>query len=228
MKGNKKPVSSPAAKIVTPRGDSSTDPVVNPDFVSPDKPSSNIKPLIDPTIEKATDTPETAAEPAIVRGFRQIKRLSKWDLVVIGFVLLLIAGFGIYAGTNSPAPPVKVSTSTSSASTSLSDHAFKSATCSSKSCLNAAYAKCSPASYYASSSSAKIRYQIYGSAGNGCVMYYQYAWSPNPTWVNQAMTCDFDGSTSLDNAVAEAFNDLSVGKNTYQCTGPLVALLQAS
>jgi hypothetical protein len=225
MKGNKKPVLSSAAKIITPKSDNPTDPVVNPDFVEPDKKAPVLKPLIDPNVEKATETPETAPEPSIVRGFRQIKRLNKWDLAVIALVLVLIAGFGVYASTTSTSPLVKVATNDTKSSPG--SHPFKSTSCSTKSCLTASFAKCTAASYYSNTASAKIRYQIYGQAAGGCVMYYQYAWSPNPTWVGESMTCNFDNTTSLDNSVAEVFSDLSAAKNTFQCTGPLVPLLQA-
>jgi hypothetical protein len=58
-------------------------------------------------------------------------------------------------------------------------------------------------------------------------MLFEYTANPNSAWVNQPMTCDFDNTQSLDDSTSAVFNSLLAKQNTYDCTGPLVAILES-
>ena len=99
--------------------------------------------------------------------------------------------------------------------------------CGSVSCFTPYFQKCVPATLTATSPISNVKYQIYGKKGNGCSMLFEYTSNPNPAWVNQPMTCNFDNNQSLNNSVSAVMNDLFSQKNAYSCTGPMVAILQS-
>ncbi len=99
-----------------------------------------------------------------------------------------------------------------------------SAHCSSESCFEQKFVSCSPATFSPSLAQfAAVKYQIHGKQSSGCNMTLQYTANPNKAWINQPMTCNFDNKKNLGEAVSAAFSNLK----GYDCTGPLVKILQS-
>jgi hypothetical protein len=227
MKENNNPLSS-SSKIVTPKNDNPDDPVVNPDKVNPDKPFDPINPLIDPELGKHTDSPEPAeASTATVKKFDKpmlSKRFVKSLMIlVVAIVVIVGGGIGLYAAFHKTTKPI---VSTSTTKPSIKTTATVTSSCGSASCFATSFQKCTPATENSSSSVAKIKYKIIGPSGGGCGMSFEYTWSPVTAWVNQSMTCNFDNTQTLSNAVAMVFNSIAAGQNTYSCSGPLATQLQ--
>ena len=134
------------------------------------------------------------------------KGFGHLEALIVLVVIILVAAAGYYVAKTKNTDIVK---------------------CGSQSCLNQKFAACNPATYSASSGSTllgSVKYQIYGKKGSSCSMLFEYTANPNSDWVNKPMTCDFDNSKSLDEAVSAAFSSPSM----YKCTGPLVSILKSS
>jgi len=134
---------------------------------------------------------------------------KKSKMILIGavvIVVILIAGGALYA---------------------LHSKKAVSVACTTESCFDPHFSNCTLATLAANSAFADVKYQIYGKNGNRCSMLFEYTSNPNPAWANKEMTCDFNNSLSLDNSVEAVFNNLTSKQNAYNCTGPLVAVLQS-
>jgi hypothetical protein len=130
-------------------------------------------------------------------------RLFKRSLITV-VVILLIGCIGAYAYNH-----------------------IKSGTvvCGSESCLNQKFASCSPATYNSPvTEQVAVKYHIYGKQGTGCNMQFEYTANPSKDWVNKPLTCDFDNSKSLGNAVLAALSNPAA----YKCNGPLVSQIEIS
>jgi len=57
-------------------------------------------------------------------------------------------------------------------------------------------------------------------------MTVTYVKTPNISWENKPMTCVFDNKLPIRQAASAVFSDLLSGQNTYDCTGPLVSIIQ--
>jgi hypothetical protein len=229
MKENNKPQRQ-TGKLVTPKSDNPDDPVVNPDSVKPDKPVDPIKPLIDPELEKQTDQPEPA-EPTratVIKMSRPMvtQSFTKSLLIFVVVVVVIVGGgLGLYATFHNTTKST-VSSHTGTSTTAVKSSGTVTNSCGSKTCFATDFQKCTPATENSSSSIAKIKYSIIGPSGSGCGMTFEYTYSPVTAWVNQSMTCNFDNTQPLSNAVALVFNSFAAKQNTYDCTGSLATLLQ--
>lgn len=160
---------------------------------------------------------------------------SKLPLLVgIILVILLLVGGGVHYALDSSRPKSVTTTqmvtghgSSSDGSASVTTPVTTTVSCGSENCFAQYFKSCTPATLSATSDAGSVKYQIYGKKGSGCSMLFEYTSNPfNSAWANKPMTCNFDNSKTLDNSVSAVITDLSSHKNTYDCTGPLVAILQ--
>lgn len=164
----------------------------------------------------------------------QLKPKKNRIISAVIIVVMLLGGLGavyvLYIHKPKSVTFTKTYTGTSSNKTTkatVKAPVTSTVNCGSKNCFTTYFQKCSPATLTTTSPMANVKYHIYGKQGNGCSMLFEYTSNPNPAWTNKPMTCDFDNSQSLKNSVNAVINDLSSKKNTYDCTGPLVAILQS-
>lgn len=154
------------------------------------------------------------------KGFAIIEAL----LLVVILVLVASIGYIVYSEHYN----LKPNSNTSVSSVTKSKVSNSSTSCTSQSCFNPLFSKCTPSTLNYLSPLASVKYQIFGPKGTGCSMLFEYTSNPNPAWKNQPMTCNFNNKIPLDNSIQNVINDLISKSNTYSCTGPLVNLLQSS
>ena len=153
------------------------------------------------------------------KGFAMIEAL----ILVVILVLIASIGYIIYSEHYN----LKPSSNTSASSASKTKTNKSSTNCTSQTCFNPLFSKCTPSTFNYPSPLASVKYQIFGPKSSGCSMLFEYTSNPNPAWVNQPMTCNFNNKMSLENSIQNVINDLSSKSNTYSCTGPLVSILQS-
>lgn len=148
----------------------------------------------------------------------------KMSLIIgaVIIIVLLIVGviFGLHALNHKSTPPATSNSNKTNVSSTTTTN------CSSDSCFEANFTKCTPSSYTTGSSADTVKYQIYGKKGNGCSMLLDYVTSSTPGFTGASMTCNFDNSMTLQNSVQAAVTGLNNKQNTYSCTGSLVAAFE--
>jgi hypothetical protein len=205
---------------------------------SPQPPAPQPTPLPVDTTQAAPFSPQPPVEqPAQNASPVPKSKKSRLPLLValVILCLLLLVGGSIYAlHKHKTVTTTKIATGSGSeklgsgsAKATVKAPVTTTVNCSSAGCFNQHFSACTPATLTATSSLGDTKYQIYGKKGTGCSMLFEYTANPNAAWVNQPMTCTFDNSQTLDNAVTVVFNNLFTQKNTYGCTGPLVVILQS-
>ena len=97
--------------------------------------------------------------------------------------------------------------------------------CGSQDCFNKNFFSCTPASLKADSPGlGGVSYNILGPTTGGCKMTFEYTSNPNPTWVNQPMTCTFNNAIDFQTSIQNTFNAAIKGRS--DCTGPLAIILK--
>jgi hypothetical protein len=128
-------------------------------------------------------------------------------LIVLLVIVVVVAGLVIFHGS----PP-------------------KLTRCTTETCFNPKFSSCEPATFdYAVKSLGAIRYQIVGNNAStgGCDVTLWYTKkNSNHSWENKPMTCIFNNKVPIRQAASDVFSDLLSGHNTYDCTGPLVPIIQ--
>jgi hypothetical protein len=206
----------------------------NPPYSSApvNNPSAGLPPV--PPVEQLTPLP-IMPQPSSTNG------KPKLLLITLGFFVIFLLGASAFAlsALHHKSVPAKTHTNstasgTTSNATNNSTHATTSTapasnvfSCSSESCFNSYFQKCSPATFATNVGGVGVKYQIYSKKGDSCSMMFEYTANPNPAWVNQPMTCDFDNLHPLSKSVSLVVSNLIGKQNAYNCSGPLVAILQS-
>ena len=109
--------------------------------------------------------------------------------------------------------------------TEVQGQVTKTTDCGDVNCFESYFSQCKTATLDADIGSAAFRYSIVGLMNNGCKITMRYTKNPNPTWVNQDMTCIFDNKLSFENAASKIFEGITKVANgqssSISCSGSL-------
>lgn len=211
---------------------------VNSVFTSPANPQ---QPNLLTNIGNEQQSPVSPSPGVVVSDHMPVNQGSKPNtkkghklVLLIVIAILVLGGLGsvyaLYIHKPKTVTSTKVYTGSASNGTtkaSVTAPVTSTVNCGSDSCFNQKFTACSPATDTSTALGTTVKYQIYGPKGGGCSMLFEYTQVANPAWQNQPMTCNYDNKESLENSSQAVMNDLLSGKNTYSCSGPLVAILQS-
>ena len=103
--------------------------------------------------------------------------------------------------------------------------------CTTEACFEPSFINCTQATLdHAIQPQGTIQFQTLYSdmRSGGCFISVVYIDNSNHSLNNKPMVCVFNNKVSLNQAASTLYSNLLSGQNSYDCTGPLVSIIQAA
>lgn len=98
--------------------------------------------------------------------------------------------------------------------------------CGDPDCFDQKFVVCEPATLDFDMGFVATHYEILEPSDGGCKTIMRYTKNPNPEWLNKDMTCIFDNSKNINNAVEDILDRL-INNGIASCEGPLAEVLRS-